>query len=164
MTPFVLRAIRPDDANELARMANMPGFRNGTLRLPFETVEYWKKRIDGTGPEITWIVAESDGQLIGTGNLRAYTPARTAHIGEIFLGVADTHAGQGIGNALLAALVDVADNWRGLKRLELDVFADNESAIRLYKKHGFEVEGRCIKAGFRNGAYIDTLMMARLRF
>ncbi|RFB81409.1 GNAT family N-acetyltransferase [Methylovirgula sp. 4M-Z18] len=164
MTSFTLRAVRAGDAEELARMANLPGFRSGTLRIPFESVESWKRRLDNTGPELTWIVAEINEQLIGTGNLRAYTPARTAHIGEIFLGVADTHVGRGVGNALLAALIDVADNWRGLKRLELDVFADNEPAIRLYKKHGFEVEGRCLKAGFRNGEYVDTLMMARLRF
>ena len=49
--------------------------------------------------------------------------------------------GRGIGSALMAALVDVADNWLDLKRLELKVYVDSAPAIRLYQKVGFEVEG-----------------------
>ena len=43
-------------------------------------------------------------------------------------------------------------------------YADNEPAIRLYTSHGFEVEGRHVKAGFTDGQYHDLLSMARLRF
>lgn len=116
-----LRAIQPDDAVALCVIANMPGFRCGTLRLPFETVEYWEKRINGSGPENTWIVAEVDGKVVGHGCLMARNPARRAHIGEVIIGVADDHVGRGIGSAILTALLDVADNWRGLKRVELRV-------------------------------------------
>lgn len=159
-----LRAVRPDDAAALCAMANMPGFRRGTLRMPFEMVESWEKRIARTGRDDTWIVAEVEGKVVGHGNLVVRSASRRAHIGEIAMGVADDFVGQGIGTAILSALLDVADNWRGLKRVELTVYADNELAIRLYTRHGFKVEGRHIKAGFSEGKYHDLLTMARLRF
>ena len=89
---------------------------------------------------------------------------RRSHIGEINIGLDDGFVSKGIGSAILGALLDVADNWRALKRVELTVYADNEPAIRLYTSHGFEVEGRHVKAGFTNGQYHDLLSMARLRF
>ena len=77
--------------------------------------------------------------------------------------VHDDHCGRGIGTALVAALVDAADNWLNLKRLELTVYVDNEPAIRLYKTFGFEVEGTRRADAFRDGKFVDCLMMARLR-
>lgn len=132
--------------------------------MPFETVESWEKRIAKAGADDTWIVAEVDGKVVGHGNLIVRSTPRRAHIGEIAMGVADDFAGRGIGTAILSALLDVADNWRGLKRIELTVYAENEAAIRLYAAHGFEVEGRHVKAGFSEGGYHDVLTMARLRF
>jgi putative acetyltransferase len=50
-----------------------------------------------------------------------------------------------------------------LERLQLFVFIDNERAIGLYKKLGFEVEGTQRKSAIRGGEYIDSYMMGRLR-
>ncbi len=159
-----LRAIRLGDAEALCAMVNMPCFRHGTLRMPFERVDQWEKRIARSAAETTWIVAEVEGQFVGHGNLTTQSAIRRAHIGEIVLGVDDNFVGRGIGSAILDALLDVADNWRALKRVELTVYADNEPAIGLYTRCGFVVEGRHVKAGFRDGAYHDLLFMARLRF
>ena len=77
--------------------------------------------------------------------------------------VRDDWQGKGIGTALMQAAVDLADKWLNLSRLELNVFFDNEPAIKLYKKFGFQVEGTRIGYAFRDGQYVDTLMMARVR-
>lgn len=69
---------------------------------------------------------------------------------------------KGVGSALMKALLDIADNWLMLVRVELTVFADNERAIRLYEKFGFEKEGVKRLAGIRNGRYVDELLMARI--
>jgi L-phenylalanine/L-methionine N-acetyltransferase len=60
-------------------------------------------------------------------------------------------------------VIDLADNWLNLSRLELSVYPDNEPAIKLYKKFGFQVEGTQIGSAFRDGQFLDTLMMARVR-
>ena len=77
--------------------------------------------------------------------------------------VHDQFQGRGIGRKLLAALLDVADNYLGLVRVELEVFPDNARAIRLYEGMGFEPEGRKRKAIFRHGEHQDGLLMARVR-
>ena len=63
----------------------------------------------------------------------------------------------------MSELVGAADNWFGIKRLELAVFADNARAIRLYEKFGFETEGMQRAFAFRAGYYVDALRMARLQ-
>ena len=79
------------------------------------------------------------------------------------MAVHDAWQGQGAGSALMAALLEVADRWMGLSRVELTVYADNARAIGLYERFGFEREGLHRNFAFRDGAYVDALAMARLR-
>ena len=88
---------------------------------------------------------------------------RRRHVGAIGMGVHDEWQGKGIGTALMRAGLDLADNWLNLTRLELEVYTDNEPAIRLYERFGFEREGRLRQHAFRDGRYVDSYMMARLR-
>lgn len=71
--------------------------------------------------------------------------------------------GRGVGSALLQAAIEMADRWLQLRRLELQVYADNAAAVRLYTRHGFVEEGRHRYYAFRDGAYVDALTLARLR-
>ena len=43
-----------------------------------------------------------------------------------------------------------------LTRLGLEVYTDNEPAIRLYTKFGFEIEGTLRRSAFRNGQFVDS--------
>lgn len=63
----------------------------------------------------------------------------------------------------MATLVDLADNWLMLKRLELGVLAGNDRALALYKQFGFEVEGVKRASIARNGTYADETLMGRIR-
>ena len=42
------------------------------------------------------------------------------------MAVHDKHTGKGVANALLSAMIDLADNWLNLRRIELTVYCDNE--------------------------------------
>jgi len=77
--------------------------------------------------------------------------------------VHDDFQGRGIGSALMAALVDVADSWLDLKRLELKVYVDNAPAIRLYQMFGFAVEGTYRGDALGAGQYVDSFFLAALR-
>jgi putative acetyltransferase len=77
--------------------------------------------------------------------------------------VRDDWQGIGIGTQWMRAVVDLSDRWLNLSCLELAVYPDNESAIKLYKNLGFQVEGTKIASAFGDGCYIDSLMMARVR-
>ena len=62
----------------------------------------------------------------------------------------------------MAALIDYADRWVAVMRIELTVVTDNERAIALYRKFGFVQEGIFRAYGLRDGRYQDVLAMARL--
>ena len=158
-----IRAACPSDAEGIAAIANLPGFRAGTLRLPFQSVEETRQWLEKSPPNSTGLVAVLDGQIVGNAGLNRLA-GRRIHSGSIGMGVHDDYTGCGIGSALLGALVDIADNWLAIKRLELTVYIDNAPAIGLYEKFGFETEGRLRAFGFRNGEYADAFTMARLRF
>lgn len=159
---LIVRAACADDVRALCEMANEPGYRFGTLRPPFQTLETTRRWFDALGTNDLMLVAELDGQVVGSGGLHRQTGRRT-HAGLIGMGVRDSWQRRGIGTALLGALVDSADNWLDIRRLELTVYADNVPAIALYERFGFELEGRMRAHSFRAGSYVDTLLMARLR-
>ncbi|PTU04006.1 GNAT family N-acetyltransferase, partial [Pseudomonas sp. HMWF031] len=83
--------------------------------------------------------------------------------GTFGMGVAQAWQGKGVGTKLLAAALDIADDWMNLRRIEMSVYADNEAAIGLYRKFGFETEGVFRDYAVRDGVFVDTLSMARLR-
>lgn len=166
MTTFVpqLRAVRPSDAEALARLFNLPGVRAGTLRMPFSSPEQVLERLKSIKPGSTYLVAEVDGAIVGAASLYPVGGGRLAHVASLFLIVDDAMTGRGIGRAMLDALLDVADNWAGYRRVELEAYADNARAIRLYESAGFVLEGRKVKSSLTNGVFLDSVMMARLRF
>jgi len=134
----------------------------GTLQLPYPSAESWRKRLSDPPQGLYTLVAEMNGEVVGTISLNTFTRPRKKHRGGIGMSVHDNWQGKGIGTALMEAVIDMADNWLQLRRLELSVFVDNEPAIGLYEKMGFEREGIMRDYAFRDGEYIDTLMMGRI--
>ncbi len=159
---LAIRAREPSDWEEIAALTELPRVRWGTLRLPFTSKEQWRRMMENPSEQRTGIVAVSEGRIVGSAGIQQYR-GRRRHVGDVGIAVHDDFHRCGIGSALMAALVEVADNWLDLKRLELTVYIDNEPAIRLYQKFGFEVEGTRRGDAFRAGQYVDSFFMARLR-
>jgi putative acetyltransferase len=159
---LVIRAARPGDCEAITALINLPGFRAGTLRLPHQSPEEVRKWLESHGAGSISIVALLDRTIVGKADLSSF-PGRRSHAGMIGMGVHDGYRGRGIGTALLRELLDAADNWLGLKRIELTVFVDNAPAIALYERHGFRIEGTLAAYAFRSGAFVDAHAMARLR-
>lgn len=59
----------------------------------------------------------------------------------------------GVGSKLMEIMLDMADNWLMLVRVELTVYCNNEQAIRMYEKYGFEIEGTRRAGSIRFGKY-----------
>jgi putative acetyltransferase len=137
----------------------------GTLQLPFPSVEQWRKRLAEPAEGLFSLVAcVEDNEVVGQLALQTFPHRpRRRHVGQIGMAVRDDWQGKGVGTALMQAAIELADKWLNLIRLELDVFTDNVPAIRLYEKFGFTIEGTLVDFAFRDGQYVDTYIMARLR-
>lgn len=159
---LVIRARESTDAAGIAAMHNLPGFRSGTLRTPYHGVEEVRRAIEAMSASTLSLVAVIDGAIVGDIGLTRQG-GRRGHVAAVGMGVRDDHAGKGIGSALMGEIVAAADDWLNIRRIELTVYADNAPAIALYRKFGFEAEGRHRDFAFRNGRYADALAMARLR-
>lgn len=160
---ILIRSREPEDLAAITVIMNCPSVIAGTLRLPFTSTEQEQERLAQHQANVHSLVAEVDGRVVGTLGLHVMPNPRRRHCAGLGMAVHDDFQGQGVGSALLAAAIDLADNWLGLHRIELHVYPDNAAGIRLYKRFGFVEEGRARDFAFRNGAYVDGLAMARLR-
>ncbi|WP_246713549.1 GNAT family N-acetyltransferase [Rhizobium esperanzae] len=158
----VVRAVRLSDAEEITDLINLPGYRAGTLRPPFTSIDAVRKRMESPSPSALNLVVELDGRIVANGGMNRFE-GRRQHAASLGMGVHDDFTGRGLGTFLMAAMVDAADDWLDIKRLELTVYTDNAVAIRLYEKFGFEKEGLLRAFGYRAGEYVDAFTMARLR-
>ncbi|MFD1703698.1 GNAT family N-acetyltransferase [Methylopila henanensis] len=158
----IIRAMRAEDVSDIYEIVSQRAFRYWTLALPYESFEAVRRWLETTSPRDLLLSAEIDGRVVGASALRPFY-GRRSHAAEFWIGVREEHAGKGVGSQLLAAMIDTADNWLNVTRLEMTVFTDNERAIALYKKFGFEIEGTHKAATFRDGAFVDAYAMARLR-
>ena len=153
------------DADAFAAMLGNPDVFPQLLQMPHANPELWRTRLaDNVGkPDLLLVAVTDDGEVVGGAGLHpAGASLRRRHVMELGMQVQPAWQRQGIGTQLLQALCDYADNWLGLLRLELVVYADNDKAQALYRRFGFVQEGvhRC--HAMRDGVYVDSLSMARL--
>lgn len=86
---------------------------------------------------------------------------RTRHIATLAISVLQSHWHQGIGDAMLGALIEWAQSNPVLRVLDLEVRADNARAMALYTRHGFTLSGRFPQRFRIEGQSFDTLLMVK---
>lgn len=162
--PLTVRHAEASDAAALHTIFHHPDVLYWTVDLPFAPTETTQQHLLQNHDE-SYVLLACDGPIIvGALRLSVYPSPRMRHAGRIGpVAVHPQHQGKGVGSTLLKAAVDLADNWLNLRRLNLLVFADNDAAIKLYRKMGFLEEGMLRDLAFRDGSYVDGLLMARIK-
>ena len=164
MVQVIVRHAEPDDYEAMHRIMSGPRAAAGTLQLPLQSAEAWRKRLREPPEGLFMLVACAEGEVVRNLGLETSpNRPRVRHVGSIGMAVRDDWQGKGVGTALIGAALDLADNWLNLMRIELRVYVDNSAAVALYKKFGFEIEGTHRRLAFRNGEYVDAYSMARIR-
>ncbi len=158
-----VRPAREDDAEDLYQVRTAEKATAQTLAVPGRSFEQFaeghNEAVNARNAYL--LVAEKDGRAVGMTSLQV-RGGRQAHCGSLGMMVHDDFHGQGIGTSLVESVLDLADNWLGLRRLELEVYVDNEAAIALYEKFGFQREGRKRAGAVKDGQLIDILLMGRI--
>jgi RimJ/RimL family protein N-acetyltransferase len=108
------------------------------------------------------LLAETGGQPVGLLELENGQRKRIAHRGTLTVCVAAAHRRQGVATALLEALFRWAEEHPLIEKLALATLANNEPAIRLFQKLGFQEEGRRPReVKFGPDKYVDDVLMYR---
>jgi RimJ/RimL family protein N-acetyltransferase len=105
-------------------------------------------------------IAEIGGQIIANGEVRRGKYKDTRHHGHVGLTMISEYRGQGIGRRIIETLVRESRR-AGLKTLDVEFLAENETARRAYAKAGFKQAGIIPRKVFRGGKYFDGLIMSR---
>lgn len=159
----IIRPIRHDDIEDLHDCFRHPLVARTTLQMPSQEIGATQKRVDTTVQGLHRFVAEVEGKVIGSISLRQPANPRMAHVGGLGMMVHPAYWGKGVGGQLMATVIDLADNWLNISRIELEVNVDNAAGIRLYRRFGFEVEGTKRWHAFGDGRLADSHFMTRVR-
>ncbi|ASA57744.1 MULTISPECIES: GNAT family N-acetyltransferase [Vibrio] len=157
-----IRSAESTDAKAIKEIYECEHTYTGTLQLPYPSIATWEKRVSNVPENVYQYVALLDGEIVGHIGFEICKNPRRRHVGSFGMGVKDHVQGRGVGSQLLTTVVELSDKWLNLRRLEVEVYADNERAINLYKKFGFQIEGESVDYAFRNGKYVNVYHMARV--
>ena len=161
---YTIRPAGPEDAAGITALRRMPGVFENTAALPSERTARLQALLADLPQNQHFLVAVApDGLVAGLAMLSVESNLRRRHSGGLGIMVRTDCQGQGIGTALMKTVLELADNWLMLVRVELEVFADNARAIHLYEKFGFEKEALLRMSVVRDGQYWDNYKMARIR-
>lgn len=118
--------------------------------------------IDIEKEEGIYLVLEVDGKMVGLSNIRKEGSGAVSHRGIAGVFIHKNMREKGLGTRLMEKAVSEAKDRLGLESVLLGVFEDNEAAVGLYEKLGFEEIGR-IKEGLKDpdGKLKDCILMQK---
>ena len=132
------------------------------FRLTVVDEEHIIARHEARDNALALIAVTADDRVVGMWDCMGSTRPALQHVVEFGMSVAREYRSQGVGAALLSAGLDWARQSPAVHRIELEVYAENRPAMRLYEKFGFAIEGRKQHAFYHHGRYHDSLIMALL--
>jgi len=150
----LVREKKRDESSQL-----FTGFESRlTRRQEAEWLSELSRRIK-EGDKIS-VLAEVDGVVAGNGDVTRGSYSETRHHGHLGLTVREAYRGLGIGREMVRVLLAEARK-QGLKTLDVEFLSTNKATIHVYEKAGFKRAGTIPGKVYRNGTFVDSLIMAR---
>jgi RimJ/RimL family protein N-acetyltransferase len=164
---LIIRKAREYDAKQLVDMFNQMGGESENLTYGLD--EYYLNEIQEKlfvkamkdRSNSIFLVALIEEQLVGYITLSTIQKGRLTHRGELGVGVLKEYWGLGIATKLVQHLLDWAEAFTTVSKIELQVRQDNTRAIELYKKLGFFIEGKITMGVKINDNYYDLYYMGK---
>ena len=113
------------------------------------------------GNEVFYLVAEAHGKVVANSEIGRGRGGYDGHVDGMGIAIREGFRDIGIGTEIMKTHVEQAKKT-GLKVLTLSAFATNDRAIHLYRKIGFTETGRVPRKHFRDGKFIDEVIMTML--
>ena len=104
---------------------------------------------------------EIENKIVGMCSIEGINKIRIKHRVDLAITVLKNYWGNKIGEKLIDYAIDYCKS-NSIKKIELTVRIDNERALKLYKKFGFEIEGEIKKFIYLDGNYYNCYYMGLL--
>jgi len=168
-SPSKIRRLGPDDVQAyrdlmlFAYDASPESFTSTRREREQLPIAWWENRLGNAPGANEFVYGAIDGKtLVGVCGLSRQTGDKTAHKVKVLgMFVHESARGTGLGEALLSAILDHARQIPGTAIAQLTVSQGNESARRLYERHGFAAFGTEPMAVAIADAYVDKIHMWR---
>ena len=148
-----VRRAEPGDTTAYARIFSRPEAQANTLLLPYPSVAMWTQRLTNLSPDVQPLVAEVDVQVVGCASLHRNGEPRRAQAGELGIGVDVAWQGRGVGRRLMAALIDVADNWLVLHRMSCASLPTTHGPLRYTNRWASHTKPCCAAAACATASF-----------
>lgn len=125
-------------------------------------IERWLSSINSNNTQISFgICHKESGELIGYAGLSGISNLNRS--GEYFILIGERrYWGKGVGTSVTKVVTNYAFRTLGLHRVQLTASVLNPGAIKAYEKAGYQREGIMRQSGFRNGEFVDKVLMSVL--
>jgi len=143
----IIRKAAVSDAENILEYCKAVGAETDNLTFGAEGIsltvekerEYLKSFTDSD--KQLYLVAEENNEIVGTAVFSGFSKARLSHRAEISISVKKAMWGNHIGTRFMERIIDFAKNTAHTEIISLEVRSDNERAISLYRRFGFEKIG-----------------------
>lgn len=162
---LILRKAEEKDAAALLKHMNQCGKETDFLGFGKEGIDMDEQKeqeyIKAFTPKNFMILALIDNEIIGSCSISCReSRIRFIHKGELGICVQEKAWGLGVGEKMMTYTLELAKD-AGLNKIGLDTRTDNEKAINLYKKLGFEIEGNVKNSTLIDGIYYNSYVMGK---
>ncbi|HLL34498.1 MAG TPA: GNAT family protein [Streptomyces sp.] len=161
----VLRPFTADDATTMWEIIGDPEvvrytFEPSTDLTPERLRAWYGSRSEQPDRLDLAVTDRASGELVGEVVLHDWDPQARSCTFRTLIG--PRGRGRGLGTEATRLIVGHGFEQLGLHRIQLEAYGHNHRALRVYEKVGFVVEGVRREAAFRDGAWVDEVLMALL--
>lgn len=164
---LIIRKAKPKDAKNIldylektSAQSDFLSFKPGELKISVkEEINYINAL---NKPNCIFLIAEVAEEIVGKITLTGGKTSRIKHVAELSISVDKAYWGKGVSSELIKQALDWARKTGVITKISLKVNQNNPAAIKLYKKMGFQKEGRLKNDLKINTKYIDSILMGKM--
>lgn len=164
---ILLRKPEPSDLEALYNLKNdeysnsmLVGFNNGYSK---EDIKNWITFHNNAQNEVLYLIVELESNEV-MGHVGLYNIDYRVRKADYAILIAnEKYRGKGYGQLCTSYMLNYAFNKLNINKVELSLLSKNKKALNLYKKNGFVMEGLVKQTQYKNGEYLDLILMSKFR-
>ncbi|MEF9935111.1 MAG: GNAT family protein [Clostridium sp.] len=147
-------------SNKIAGESNNLSYGQGEYYMSYDQQYSYISKVNETRGSC-FFVGIINGKIVGTITFISSSRKRMEHRGEMGVAVLKDFWNMGIGKSMIDCFLKWAKSNGVTRKVDLLVREDNLSAINLYLRFGFQIEGRISKGMLVDNRFYDIYLMGK---